>query len=705
MIREITFSPSDSITEPETVKIYDIKSFPFDLLPNYSVSRKNDRTYLNVIAAFDIETTTITPPLGSELPPYGFMYIWQMCIDKYVCMGRTWEEFQTFLDSVATHYNLTSERRLCIYVHNLSFEFQFIRNFLNIEDTSVFARAKRKVVRCDANNAFQFRCSYFLSNMSLAKFLKNTPNVKFQKQSGDDFDYKKLRLPITPLTDEELSYCYCDVRGLCEALSYYFKSDTMASIPMTSTGFLRREARIAVRENPDNISKVQECALTEEQYNLCKYAVRGGNTHANAIYSDILLRDLHSKDIKSSYPAVMVACKFPVTPFIITAPTHENLQTLIYNEHKACLLTITLYSVQLLNTATIPYIALGKCRKVRNTICDNGRVVTADYVSLTCTDIDYKIITSQYSFEEIEVTDLQYADYGYLNNELRNLIMEYFHKKETLNPKINPNADPYIYMKFKNRINAFFGMMLTDICPQPIVYDSSTIESWQKGENNIADQLQKHYRSRKTFLSYQHGVWVTANARQRLQEGLDVCGEDIVYCDTDSCKYLFDHNADFEALNEKWYEQCEESTIKPYTEVNGKRIYLGIWDDDGEYDYFKTLGAKKYCYIERNNPQLHITVAGLNKAKGAKFLESNGGIDSFKVGLTIPPDYSGRTTAYYNDHKESYQLTINNCTFTTGSNVGIVNTTYKLGISDDYLDYLLSINPNLTIQDLEENEL
>jgi len=699
MNKIITFSPDDSTVE-QSVIIYDIKSFPYESL-KYGISKKGNRTYINTPAAFDIETTTINTN-SDEIKPYGFMYIWQFCIESYVCMGRTWEEFQQFLNNLADYYKLTSERRLVIYVHNLSFEFQFMRNFINVE--TVFARAKRRVVTADVNNAFQFRCSYFLSNMSLAKFLQNTPNVVFKKQSGDDFDYKKLRLPNTQLTDEELSYCYCDVRGLCEAISFYMKTDTIASMPITSTGFLRREARKAVRSNPLNIKNVQECRLTEAQYGLCKRAVRGGNTHANAIYSDMLLTDLHSKDIKSSYPAVMVASKFPITPFIIAENTIEKLESLIYEENRPCLLTVKLYDVQLLNAATIPYLALGKVRHAIHTICDNGRIVTADTLEVTCTDIDYKIIVKQYAFSNIEVINLQYSTYGYLNNELRSLIMEYFHKKETLNPKINPNADPYIYMKFKNRINAFFGMMLTDICPQPIIYNSSLIEPWQKEDNDIEAQLLRHYQSRKTFLSYQHGVWVTANARWRLQQGLDVCGEDIVYCDTDSCKYLGEHEQDFKDLNDEWYKICEESDIKPYTDVNNKRIYLGMWDDDGDYDYFKTLGAKKYCYIERNNPKLHITVAGLNKDKGAKFLELNGGIDSFKIGLTIPAKYSGRTTAYYNDVVEPYQLTINGYSFMTGSNVGIVDTTYKLGISDDYLDYLLSVTSHLTYQDLLEGE-
>lgn len=39
---------------------------------------------------------------------------------------------------------------------------------------------------------------------------------------------------------------------------------------------------------------------------------------------------------------------------------------------------------------------------------------------------------------------------------------------------------------------------------------------------------------------------------------------------------------------------------------------LGIFDDDGQYKKFKTLGAKKYCYVN-NDDELHMTVSGVRK--------------------------------------------------------------------------------------------
>ena len=646
------------------------------------------KSYYNIPCTFDIESTTVenTAKSTPDKKAYmGFMYIWQFCIEDKVVMGRTWEEFDTLLTRLHQAFSLNDDKLLVIYVHYLAFEFQFMRNFLDV--TSVFARKKRVPMKFECNHGFEFRCSYFLSNMSLEKFIKNTPNAIFNKQSGEDFDYKKLRLPNTVLSNEELSYCYCDVRGLSEAISYLLKSDTIATMPLTSTGFLRRDVRKAVLANPRNQEDIIRARLDPKLYVLCKTASRGGNTHANADYSDILLTDLKSKDRKSSYPAEMMVDNYPVTPFHAYKPSMENFDTLINS--MACLIDVTIYHVCLKPTAVMPYLALAKLTHVTNPICDNGRIASADECSFVCTDVDFKIISSQYYFDkDIEIRSIYAAQYGKLNNEFRNLLREYFYQKTKLE-----NGDPYLYAKFKNKINAFFGMMLTDICSPEIIYDSSSDEPWSKGAIDLDKMLNSYYSKRTTFLSYQHGIWVTANARKRLQDALDKVGHDSIYTDTDSVKYIGDHEADFKAVNEGWLADCEANDIPPYVDVNGKRTYLGTWEDDGEYSQFKTLGAKKYAYIKANDPEekLHITVAGLNKIKGANYLEKHGGIKAFKVGTVVPKGSSGRTVAYYNDETEPHSITINGCTFTTASNVAVVDAEYTFGMSDDYLEYILNL--------------
>lgn len=705
----------------QTVPVYNIDDFPY---PNpvakgwkRVTKGKNQykRQYYNISASFDIESTTIVDTANStpdKKAHMGFMYIWQFCLEDTVCMGRTWKEFQLFIERLSKAMSLTEFTKLCVYVHYLPFEFQFFRDFFDVK--KVFAKDKRDVVSVDIGEV-EFRCSYALSNMSLDKFCKNTATCTFNKQSGKDFNYRKVRLPNTELSDEELTYCYNDVRGLCQCIDEKLKEDTIATIPLTSTGYLRRDCRQAVLANEDNWKQVQNLALTPKLYVLCKTAARGGNTHANAIYTNNIISGVKSKDKKSSYPATMVLDEFPTTAFRTIRPSQENFDSAI--AEKACLIDITFYNIRMKKTQIIPYISLSKCTgfSKKSTRVDNGRVLTAESVSMVITDIDFKIIISMYEFSDSELRGLHISEYGKLNNEFRKLLMEYFTEKCKLE-----GGDPYLYAKFKNKVNAFFGMMLTDICHPPIIYTPKSKEPWKEeaiDKEKINAMLDKYYNSRNSFLSYQHGIWVTAHARRRLQHGLDKVGSDTVYIDTDSIKYVDDHEQDFIDINNGLLEECENNDIKPYAEVNGKRTYLGLWEDDGNYEKFVTLGAKKYAYttMEKNNrgelvEKLHVTVAGLNKADGAKYLElCEGGINGFKIGTRVPPFReievtdeetgekktitlgSGRTSATYNDLDVIRTIVVDGCEIEVGSNIGIEESPYTFGVTDEYFEYFTSL--------------
>ena len=58
------------------------------------------------------------------------MYVWQFGINGYCIIGRTLDEFITMLGEIADILNLSQEKRIIIYVHNLAYEFQFFRELL-----------------------------------------------------------------------------------------------------------------------------------------------------------------------------------------------------------------------------------------------------------------------------------------------------------------------------------------------------------------------------------------------------------------------------------------------------------------------------------------------------------------------------------------------------------------------------------------------
>ena len=86
----------------ESVEIYNIDDFPYTKYVDTQLVNSNRMTYYNLSATFDIESTTVRNTcqhFDDEKTHYiGFMYIWQFCLHDTVCIGRTWEEFQEFLE-------------------------------------------------------------------------------------------------------------------------------------------------------------------------------------------------------------------------------------------------------------------------------------------------------------------------------------------------------------------------------------------------------------------------------------------------------------------------------------------------------------------------------------------------------------------------------------------------------------------------------
>lgn len=684
----VVINGKESIQEEYT---YTVNTFPFDRIHYWElpyIEPKGKKSgYYNTSNTFDVETTTIDTEKDEKgnyiTPPYGFMYHWQFCLStsylvKYVCFGRTWEEYVEFMRKLSYTLNLNKNRRLVVYVHFLSFEFQFIKDFTRI--TSMFAKDVRKPLYFTDILGFEFRCSYFLSNKSLRKFCESSRLCTHYKLDGEDYDYKKIRTPYTELSKElELPYCFNDVYGLAECIdSFLADGEDIQNIPLTSTGFVRRGAREAMNRNPKNRKTFLNTKLNPPQYLLLKECARGGDTHASRFYSHKIMNNVHSVDEKSAYIYVMlVSDRFPVGKF----KEIRNIKELDFREKickYACIFRIGIFNISVIDECPDVYIPIAKCYKMKGVVNENGRVLCADYIELAITEIDFEIIEKCYHKFEFVIKEFFYTDRGKLPKELRQYIMGLFKQKTDLE-----NGDKYMYMKKKNELNANFGMMLTAIDHPTIEYDSEKKEWTEQKTTDIQGMLDGFYKSRNSFLSYQHGCYVTAIARYALFELKQHAWEEAIYWDTDSCKYFGGKLRYWvDKINEERIEKCINNDIPAYVErEDGTRAYLGVFEDDGEYRNFKTLGSKKYAYTDKKG--FHITVSGMSKSKGA---ERIGSIENFRI-TGKPLEDVGRTVSYYNE-ADIHEITVNGDTFTTASNIGVVDTTYTLGITGEYYSIL-----------------
>lgn len=653
---------------------YKWNEFPFEILKKDIVKSGKHKMYQRHPMTFDIETSKI--PTDDEGHYQAFMYIWQICIEGNVVFGRRWEELQEFMKNVINAYKLTEGERVVVYVHNLSFEFQFIQDYFNFVD--VFAMASRSVLTAKTPH-LEFRCSYKLSNMSLAKFIENTPNTLHYK-GVDDLDYATVRTPDTPLNEIELGYCFNDVKGLYECVMELLKEDNIATIPLTSTGYVRRDCRHAMNKNKNNRKMFLRSRLTLLQYKLLRECFRGGNTAGDRYLTNLILKKVGSYDLSSSYPFQMIARDYPLGKW--NYGVIPDIRTLEEYNRKYC--TIARYSfknIRLRDEKPIPYIPQSKCLALGyDREIYNGRILHADFLTISMTNIDFDIVREQYEYDELAVEEFHYSRKGMLPKELRDTIMYYFEKKSKLK---GDEEHYYEYMKSKNKLNSIYGMTVTNILNTEIEYNNGEYTEKKMTEVEMQKALDKYYKNHRSFLNYSWGVFVTAYARRELEDGLNIVGLDTIYCDTDSVKYIGEHDKEFESYNERLNKECEERGITNYAEVNGKRFYMGIFDKEHGYDEFITLGAKKYAFLQ--NGKLGITVSGLSKKKGAEELEKKGGLRRFQRNEVFYN--SGRTIAQYNSEKV-HDITVDGCTFSTASNLAIVDTTYTLGISDTMLDII-----------------
>lgn len=670
-MQELNIHLSNGNVSRET--IYSVHNFPFDRIEKYNVVRKNRKAYINQLLTFDIEATTIE----KAEKPWAFMYAWQMCVENMVVFGRTWDEFVFFLNELVDRQRVTPANKLVIWVHNLSYEFQFMKNFL--EWSNVFAKDSHKVLRAETVDGIEFRCSYFLTNKSLYKFCSGAKSHLYCKKDGGEYDYKKIRTADTPLTDFENEYRFCDVRGLSEALEDLLIDDNLATIPMTSTGYVRRNCRNAMRKNPKNRKLFRKMQITKDVYLLLEDLKRGGNTHASRFLAGKILENVQNWDITSDYPFQMVTKEYPCSAFMKIGRINSREEMYKYFEKYCCIFRCGFENIRIKNDQPVPYISYSKCLKYSDDcIVYNGRLLSGSAIQIALTEIDYKLIEQMYDFDRIFVTDFYIAQKARLPQELVDEIILYFRNKTILK-----GIDFYEYAKSKELLNAIFGMMFTN--PVHESWELTDSMEWEKVIPDIEDALNKYFNSRNSFLPPQWGCYVTAYAREQLQEIINITGRDTAYNDTDSCKCLGDYSKEVKVLNAKYQRQAE--LVGAYaTRPDGTVDYMGVFDQEKSYDRFRSWGAKKYAYEIEND--LHITVAGLHKEKGAEYLKKHDGLESFAPPFLFPRGDSGRTVSYWNDESAPFYISVDGCRMLTGSNVGIVETTYQLGVTEEFIDNL-----------------
>ena len=634
---------------------------------------RSKKNYLDIVTAFDIETSTIWIPEKDDY--YSFMYIWQWDFEGITILGRTWEEFirlTEYLNKV-----IPENVKLVVWVHNLAYEFAYLSGIYSFTEKQVFAPQSHKVLKCDLRDKLEFRCSYKHSNMSLDRYLKQM-GVDNQKKVGQ-LDYSIIRYPWTELSESEMEYCINDVKGLTQAIRYdmQMSGDDLITIPLTSTGYLRRDVKKAMRKYSFN--KLRNTIPPYEVYILLRRAFEGGDTHANRYFANKKLANVQSDDRSSSYPAVQINEQFPMGKWRKCDNNDLlSLYSLSLNNY-AWAAEITLTGVEMRDEYfPDPVISKSKCKDCENVLEDNGRVLSAAKIRIAVTDVKWSIIKEVYKWESIVISKCYYSKYGLLPEPYRKVILDNYKSKTELK---GVEGQEYYYFKRKEKTNSAYGMSAQDPVQLSYIYDNGDFVLEDKDPEKVYNKY-----TAKAFLSYAWGVWTTAHARKHLYLGIRCVydnGGYVYYWDTDSVKHS--PGRYFDDYNKNRIDENIES--EGYADdPAGKRHYLGVYEYEGQYEEFKTLGAKKYVY--RENGELHITIAGVNKNLGADELEENGGLEAFTEGFVF--DKAGGTKIKYHNCHFDYDTPEGKITIT--NNACITPTTYTLGLTASYIRLLDMLN-------------
>ena len=694
--------------DPENIQHYWYKCIQWeyfieDDLKYFPIASKitKNSPYIDIGSGFDIETTNIPDEHKAT------MYIWQWSLNDLVIYGRSWNSFQDFFAFLVTYYELNAKKKLLVFIHNMSFEFSFIKRLIKWDKgregwPKVFALDGRQVVKAEAMG-IEFRDSAILTQLSLAKLAKDY-GLKYQKLVGD-LDYKIIRFggsDPTPLSNKELPYCFNDVLILSSFFNQYIKEEYIKKkikIPLTATGIPRDQMKRNFKKMAKKAKYIHESDISKafppfEMYKIMiEYLYRGGYVHSDpALTDETIFYGLGSVDFKSAYPAVLLQEKYPYEFIECSTELWPRLLDKRITKDEAFFGEFTFYNIE--SKGKISYESKNKCVSYSDAKWDNGRLWKASSVTVWLTELDFQIYKDVYNFENVKCHKLYKSLKRELPEFVKDLILEFYYIKESMNKF---GKDSIERLNAKKKLNAIYGMMVTSLYFLEYHFneETGTIESIDSGKTY--DELIE-----KQLLLPQWGIWCTAYVRYRLiHYGFMKCVKDAIYGDTDSVKlknydanaYVFDDfNNMIRRINQKMYVgKYERSIFKD----------LGIFDYEGKMLKAKFLGCKRYlcskAKYDKKKGKYYLyhesTVAGMKKGTLQAYCkaENKDIYESFTNGLCLDLSFSKKLTSIYTDEPFEAELTdyrAHTATIKEQSCVALIEIPFKLTMDHIYLAFL-----------------
>lgn len=292
------------------------------------------RYAFKIAGCYDTETTTLDDGPDSVAFPVLFICsdLEDVSLESYdaseeVHMFRHERDFQRWIEDKIS-WGIAHDTVPIICAYNLMFDLQPAIYSLNQRYRIVAnAQSSTHVYTLDltirGRILLRFWDTFHLEMRGLAAM---GDTCGFEKAVGD-WDYKLVRTPDTPLTDEELFYAKRDVqviptylKWLLDTNEWLHESDLGVRV-ITKTSLVRRQSacEIGPLESGDTTVRrayMSECARefpkTYDQYAIRKACFRGGFTFTAAATAHKVMRDVASFDVTSMHHAFINGRLLPV---------------------------------------------------------------------------------------------------------------------------------------------------------------------------------------------------------------------------------------------------------------------------------------------------------------------------------------------------------------------------------------------------------
>lgn len=624
-------------------------------------SKKDPTTYNDIIIMLDTESSKDHIPEHRKDITENHIVIWTISLRAYhhnmvTLYGRRPDECAQCIKLI--HESMDAKVTV-FYIHYLGWDWTFLRRFIMAELGTPKGQLNVKPyypIYVEFKNGIIIKDSLILAQRKLEKWA-NDLEVEHRKAVGS-WDYDKIRDQDSEITEDELTYAEYDTLAGVECIDATMEAlhAKIYTIPYTNTGIVRNETRNRGKKNHAK-QYYNTVVPSWEGQQKSEMLFHGGYTHANR-YIVNWVNEAEAMDFASRYPADMLLNLYPGHAFTKYEHDISKDKVLELSDKYAMKFLFSAKGVRLKDKRfPMPSIQSYKCLHKEGEVYDNGRIISADYISIWWCEMDLKLFDEIYTCEKCWITNLEYSRKEYLPRWFTDLVYELFKDKTQLK-----NGDPVLYQLKKAMLNSTYGMTVQRPVKVEIKENYTTDDSkeiYKPAENfNEEKEYNKKIKNYNTILPYVFGCWTTAHAQYELFQLAKCIADDGIwlYSDTDS---IYATKWDYDKLNA--FNEDVKSRLKERgydgIEFDAKIYYPGVAELDGVYSEFKTMGAKRYCcrYADdkRNKKEdrgkLKLTVAGVPKKGGAKCLKDD--IDNFHPGFIFDGEITGKTqhTHFYSE--------------------------------------------------------